>query len=251
MSYSSGEYARFVICPCQICSGAIEFDANELKGRKTATVECPHCKMETIIFPPHSPKGAPPEPSLEPDEIVPYIGKNPLKPRCATPSDIRKKNIEHEASVRGIALLYGFISAIFGVFGLVILVVLRMSDSQSALSWLIPTSVLLVAALFAVLAWGIRRLKPWSQIAASVLACFGLLGFPFGTLINGYILYLLNSEKGKLVFSPEYVFIIEQTPEVRYKTPLYIWIALGLVVLLFLIGMIVGAWTTDWTAHVK
>jgi Holliday junction DNA helicase RuvB subunit len=55
MSSQSDENALLVTCRCQLCNGAIEFDANELNGRESAKVECPHCKMETIIFAPRSP----------------------------------------------------------------------------------------------------------------------------------------------------------------------------------------------------
>jgi len=65
MSNQSGEQPRLVTCPCQNCNGKIEFDANDLNGQEMATVECPHCKMETIIFAPRTP---PPPPRL-PSEI--------------------------------------------------------------------------------------------------------------------------------------------------------------------------------------
>jgi hypothetical protein len=66
------------------------------------------------------------------------------------------------------------------------------------------------------------------------LSGVGLLGFPVGTLINGYILFLLFGRKGKTVFSEEYQVVIEQTPHIKYRTPLVVWILLGLV--LFVIG---------------
>ncbi len=64
MSNQSGEKPRLVNCQCQICNGQIEFDANEFSGRETATVEWPHCKMETIIFAPRTP---PAPPQIPPD----------------------------------------------------------------------------------------------------------------------------------------------------------------------------------------
>ena len=42
---------RFVTCPCQYCSGKIEFDANQLDA-ENPTAPCPHCGLETIIFVP-------------------------------------------------------------------------------------------------------------------------------------------------------------------------------------------------------
>jgi hypothetical protein len=62
----------------------------------------------------------------------------------------------------------------------------------------------------------------------------GLAGFPLGTLLNMYILWLIHSEKGKLIFSPDYAAIVEATPDVKYRTTLLVWIILGLIVLVLL-----------------
>jgi hypothetical protein len=70
MSNQLGEQPRVVTCQCQHCTGHIEFDANELNGRETATVECPHCIMETIIVAPRTPPAPPPIPPAS----------NPTKP---------------------------------------------------------------------------------------------------------------------------------------------------------------------------
>lgn len=51
----------FVNCPCQYCNGKIEFDVNQMQSTGTSgeynvgpTIECPHCKMDTILFVPKS-----------------------------------------------------------------------------------------------------------------------------------------------------------------------------------------------------
>jgi hypothetical protein len=41
-----------VICRCNLCDGGIEFDAQDFQSGETRFVECPHCKMETILFVP-------------------------------------------------------------------------------------------------------------------------------------------------------------------------------------------------------
>lgn len=43
---------NYVTCPCQHCSGKIEFDASQLGATEKITVPCPHCGLETIIFAP-------------------------------------------------------------------------------------------------------------------------------------------------------------------------------------------------------
>ena len=47
------------------------------------------------------------------------------------------------------------------------------------------------------------------------------------SLILGYILYLLLSKKGSMVFSPEYRLIIERTPHIKYRTS---WILKGCLI---------------------
>ena len=92
-----------------------------------------------------------------------------------------------------------------------------------------------VGQIFA--AVGLRTLASWAKIPASIIAGFGLLGVPVGTLISAYVLYLIWSEKGKMVFSPEYKDVIRQTPHIKYKTSIIVWIFLGLLVTVILFGI--------------
>src|SRR4030095_8127226 len=85
---------------------------------------------------------------------------------------------------------------------------------------------------------GLRRLRRWARIPTGILSGIGLLGFPIGTIINGYILYLIFSQKGKVVFSDEYRAVIEQTPHIKYRTSIVVWIVLGLLLLLIAAGII-------------
>jgi hypothetical protein len=59
-------------------------------------------------------------------------------------------------------------------------------------------------------------------------------GIPFllgMMIIPGYILYLLLSPKGSMVFSPEYWEAIERTPHIKYKTS---WLLKGCLILFIL-----------------
>lgn len=76
---------------------------------------------------------------------------------------------------------------------------------------------------------GLRRLRPWTRTVATVLAAIGSLLFPVGTIINAYVLYLLLSTKGSMVFSERYQEIIVVTPHIRYKTSPVIYVLLGLM----------------------
>ena len=84
----------------------------------------------------------------------------------------------------------------------------------------------------------IRKLKRGSRIGVGIISGIGVLGFPIGTLINGYILYLFFSQKGNYILTPEYAEIVRQTPHIKHKTSIIIWIFVGLLVLLILGGMI-------------
>jgi hypothetical protein len=90
------------------------------------------------------------------------------------------------------------------------------------------------------LAVGVRRLRPWARIPAVIVSCIGLLGFPVGTIISGYFLYLLASQKGATVFSREYQAVIQQTPHIKFRTPASVWIVI-IVLVLAIVGGITAA----------
>ena len=100
-----------------------------------------------------------------------------------------------------------------------------------------------VAGLQIWTAIGLRQLRSWARIVSGVLSGIGLLGFPLGTLLNGYILYLLFSKKGTMVFSDEYKRVIELTPGIKYRTSIVVWIFLGLLLVLLgvaVFGLLIG-----------
>ena len=162
---------------------------------------------------------------------------------------IRHQYLSHEASIKSIGILY-ILSGAFAVlagFGYVIAAVnLFNTPTQAgqppndALAGFLlvagPIVIMLGAGQIAV-AIGLRKLAPWSKIPTAVLAGIGLLFFPVGTLINGYVLYLLLSEKGTMVFSPQYKEVIRQTPHIKYKTSIIVLVLLGILVLFILIAI--------------
>jgi len=149
----------------------------------------------------------------------------------STAEQIRKDHIKHEASIKSVGVLY-FLSGTF--LGFAGIVGLASGEGPG-----IGGGILLLAlsaGLFMV-GVGLRRLRGWARVASGVLAGIGLLGFPLGTLINGYILYLLFSAKGKTIFSEDYQRVIAQTPHIKYRTSMVVWILAGLVLVLFLVGV--------------
>jgi hypothetical protein len=150
---------------------------------------------------------------------------------------IRRDYIEHEASVRSIGTLYYLGGGLLLLAAVVMLPGLatqmsEMSVAQVVLLVMLGVLYVGLGALSILVARGLRQLKAWARITTIVLAAIGLLGFPIGTLINAYILYLLLSAKGKRIFEPDYAEIVAATPDVKYRTSIVVWLVLGLLVLL-------------------
>ena len=145
---------------------------------------------------------------------------------------IRKAHISHEASIKAVGLLYYLggigvtLAALAGLVGA--------KDASVAVTLLLIG--LGVGQFFA--GWGVRALRPWGRIVGCILSAIGLIGFPIGTLINGYILYLFLSKKGRTIFAPEYQDVIAATPHVKYRTSIIVWIFLALVVLLLAVAVL-------------
>ena len=155
---------------------------------------------------------------------------------------VRNFHLSHEASVKSIGVLY-LLGAIFVVpLGLYFLVLPFLGGA----GWQGEAAILVGLGLFYLslglvqgfTAVGLRRLRPWARIPAVVLSTIGLIGFPIGTLVSAYFLYLLLSQKGKTVFSDEYQAVIAQTPHIRYKTSIFVWILLGLLLIVLAFAFI-------------
>lgn len=155
---------------------------------------------------------------------------------------IRRKHLSHEASIKSVGLLYGFGFVLLCIMTVINLVgVLTGQGGQASGAMAIGlVFVFLLAAwtgLVGATAWNLRKLTPLGKILGIIVAAIGLIGFPIGTLISAYILYLLLSEKGTVVFSPQYKSVIAQTPHIKYKTSIVVWILLALIGLLFIVGI--------------
>ena len=149
----------------------------------------------------------------------------------------RRRFLNHEASVKSIGTLY-LLGAIFLVPLGVIMVVGSLANNQvDGIMIVVSVFYLGIGLLQGFAGVGMRRLQSWARMVGVGLSIIGLIGFPIGTLISGYFLYLLLSEKGQIVFSEQYKQVIEQTPHIKYKTSIIVWIFL--VILVSLIGLVV------------
>lgn len=194
-----------------------------------------------------------------PDDVVPLAGAfycaackpaalQRLQEGVASPfgdaEAVRKEHLKHEASIQSVGSLYYLGGAAVLLVSIVILIggISWSSDSaESGVGMVIGACVMgLLGGVQLWTAHGLRRLKPSARVPVTLLSGLGLLGFPFGTLINGYILYLIHSKKGCTVMSAEYAQVIAQTPHIKYKTSIIVWIFVGLVVALLVLGIIAG-----------
>ena len=172
---------------------------------------------------------------LNPHELNP----NPYAPGVVQKKEIlsevetvRKQYLSHEASVKSfgvVCVVGGLFSIVSGAALIATLVSPPPGGNMTAIAGIGTALILLGIAQF-VVAIGIRKLHAWSKIPATFLSVCALFAVPMGTLIGFYMLYLLLSKKGTMVFSPEYKEIIAQTPHMKYKTSPVVWIALGLIV---------------------
>lgn len=149
-------------------------------------------------------------------------------------SKVRQHHLNHESALKSVGLLYYFFAG-----------VLLVAAPATELINLTPFGRIIAPAILAglglVLFWvgrGLQRLERWAKAPAGILSSLGLLGFPVWTMVNGYILYLLFSAKGTMVFSEEYRQVITDTPDMTSRSSLVAWIALGLLAALA-IGIIV------------
>jgi hypothetical protein len=186
-------------------------------------------------------------------EQNPYAAQSPHGPLASNvPTDVeecRRKYLSHEASVKSIGTFY-ILGSLLGLFFSTIMLLRGISIVANPPT-VVPDVFLLgeILIVFGIIflclsiwqfsvALGLKKLTPSSRIGAGVIAGIGLIGFPIGTLISAYFLYLLFSEKGSVVFSEHYKTVIAATPHIVFKTSIIVWILLILLVSLLLIGFL-------------
>ena len=155
---------------------------------------------------------------------------------------VRNAYLKHEASVQAVGSLYLLGAVILTLVGTITLAGLATSSGNAAAHDTQATQiggVLCVGLGLLQLRVGLwlRKLNPKARTPATILSAIGLLGFPIGTLINAYVLYLLRSKKGEMVLSPYYQEVVASTPHIKYKTPVIVWVLLGLLVTLLILGI--------------
>lgn len=150
---------------------------------------------------------------------------------------IRQEHLKHEASVKSIGLLYYF-GGVAVIFAAMVSFFAPGRGNDGGMAF-VPSVFLIMLGIGQFWAGtGLRRLRRWARVPTGILSGLGLLGFPVGTIINAYILFLVFGQKGKMVFSEEYQAVIEQTPHIKYRTSIVVWVLLGFVVLLIALALL-------------
>jgi hypothetical protein len=176
---------------------------------------------------------------------------------------IRKSHLSHEANLQSFSCLFtfcgilGIIGGLFyvagGVFFIAGGVPAQMANQNAPVPNTNPAGVGLFVALmgFVVLAISVahliagrsmRTLNPKGKMLSVIVTAIGLLN-PCGIPIAGYLLYLLLSTKGEMVFSDHYKEIIQATPHIKYRTSIIVWIFLFILIGVILMGIIAAVVT--------
>jgi hypothetical protein len=153
--------------------------------------------------------------------------------------EIRQEHIKHEASIRAVGMLYYLGGALLFLVMLALTgssTVFGPGEQASSLTWILILAYALLGGGTIVVGRGLRQFRPWARVTGIVLAAIGLLGFPLGTILNGYILYLLLSKKGQRIFASDYPDIVEATPHIKYRTALLVKILLVILIVLVVAG---------------
>lgn len=139
----------------------------------------------------------------------------------------RRAHLSHEAGIKSLGMLYYLGAAALSLGGIAAAV-----GGAGAVE--VMVTLLLVVGIGALQGWvgyGLRHYRSWARIPAVVLLVLGLLGFPIGTLISAYGLWLVLSAKGRIVLSPEYAAVVAATPHIRYRTSVVVWVVVVLLVI--------------------
>ena len=134
----------------------------------------------------------------------------------------RRPLLKHEASLRSVAWLYWLGMLLFGSLGIGLVVQMAGTDlppdaELGTAFWVMGVIYLGLAIAFAATGWGFRTLAPWVRIPGGLFSALGLLGIPIGTLINGYVLWLMFGAKGRRILTDEYATIRRRTPHLVYR----------------------------------
>ncbi len=180
------------------------------------------------------------------DDTNPYAPVLPHAPAMQGDEEVRRQHLALEESVKSVGILFLIGGILGGVLaGLYLFIgikeIIHSSAESSELGFAIFISAFIlgtIAALQFATGLGLRRRKPWSRIVAIVFSVIGLIAIPLGTIVSAYVLYLLLCKKGRFVFSAEYGHVISETPHLRYRSSVIVWVVICLLAALLVTGFL-------------
>ena len=163
-------------------------------------------------------------------EINPYAAPQAQVLQATSDEELtRRSHLNTEATLKSVGTLY-----YLGAFLLTMIGGSNITGKHSGMAiYGMETAPVMLVGLgigLGVTAYGLRRLQSWARIPLAIFSFLGLFRFPWGTLINLYILSQVLGKKGLFVMTPEYQRIIAVTPQVRIKTSMAVWVLLALLI---------------------
>lgn len=154
---------------------------------------------------------------------------------------VRRAHVRHEVQIKSVGSLYYLSASIMVIASIGLLLAPATGGSQFP-TFGVGLLYLVIGLAIGFLAHGFRRLRSWVRIPGGILSGIGLLAIPVGTLIHGWILYAMFSEKGRTILDPSYDAIVRATPHIRYQRTLGDKIALGIVIAMLAGAGVLIAW---------
>ncbi|MEZ5443959.1 MAG: hypothetical protein R3F15_21035 [Lysobacterales bacterium] len=135
---------------------------------------------------------------------------DPPRSEQAVLEQARRELIATEARLRWVGVICWLVAAYLAMLS-ALLVVFPEALKQDLSLLRYPV----LCAICLVVGYGFLRVQPWVRVPGAVLAAFGLLSFPVGTVVAVLVLLLLYSPQGRRVLTPDYRAVILATPELR------------------------------------
>jgi hypothetical protein len=195
------------------------------------------------------------------DDANPYASPEaPLAPQvddgASQAEAIRRAHIGREATIRAIgalALLGGILVGFAGISALAVLGQGAVVPEEARARAMLGTGLLvLLGGLYVVTGVLLRKVHPLGRVLFTVGFALGLASLvsnagqdaeATGRLVGQQLLpalftWILWSGRSRTIFSPRYrAEIVPQTPHVKYRTPTWLWVVVGLLVLLVLVAI--------------
>ena len=154
----------------------------------------------------------------------------------------RQNHLSHESAIKGFALLYAISSGFSILVALAIVCIGALALTTGASSAVAVIAIVYSIAYFfagglaGLVSHGLYRLSDVGKIGGAIFAALSLCALPFGTALGAYLLYLIFSSKGNIVFSERYRSAVKETPQIRATIPIFVWVVLAVMALFFVAG---------------